>query len=127
MKIIAERHHVTKTEYNRCFEYENEPDCGYWFPCDENGNVSLSELSKEALQNYQDCINGKRNLIDGGICKNNFSYTEPAIGICDKCGKEVSLIDSYCGATECECGEWYNMCGQHLNPPEMWQEEIDYE
>jgi hypothetical protein len=47
---------------------------------------------------------------------------------CEQCGKEFKLQDHYCGACECpNCGEWYNLCGQHLNPPEQWEEPIDYD
>lgn len=43
-----------------------------------------------------------------------------AIGEC-KCGAEVPLMDQYMGACECPgCGQWYNLSGQELLPPEEW-------
>ena len=29
------------------------------------------------------------------------------------------------GAFECACGQWYNMFGQELNPPEDWEEPLE--
>ena len=125
MKIISERQRVETVEYQRCFE--SAPYCGYAFSCDENGNV-FPDLNEDALRNYQNCIDGKYpHLKDVGVRKCTHTYIEPAVGICDNCGREVRLEDEYCGAAECECGEWYTMNGQHINPPEMWEEPIDYE
>ena len=126
MKIISERHRESKTYYERCFEYA--PHCGYGFPCDEQGNVLFDEMTDCAIKNYHDCINGKYpEHIDIGVRKHTHTWTENAIGICDKCGKEVELYDEYCGACQCQCGQWYNMFGQEINPPSMWQEPIEPE
>lgn len=123
MKIISERQRVTRVEYSR--DFDDGKGAGYSFSCDKDGNLS-QDLSEESLKNYQDCIEGKHlNLYDIGIRKWENSYTDPAVGICEKCGKEVSLSDDYCSATECECGEWYTMNGQNIYPPEMWEEPIE--
>ena len=123
MKIISERHKVTKTWHELCFE--DQPYCGFGFPCDENGNVE--PLNPAAQQNYEDCMAGKYPHLHKFIRERNDTHTQPAIGICDKCKSEVQLVDEYCGATECECGEWYNLSGQSILPPEQWQEPIDSE
>ena len=50
-------------------------------------------------------------------------YREPAHGIC-RCGEEVTLIDEYMGSCQCEnCGQWYNLFGQELLPPNQWEED----
>ena len=46
---------------------------------------------------------------------------EPAIGICDACGKDVVLDHTM--TNTCECGAEYNLCGQRLAPREQWGEE----
>ena len=44
------------------------------------------------------------------------------IGKCE-CGNEVMLMDQHMGAAECpECGQWYNLFGQKLKPPEDWED-----
>lgn len=43
-------------------------------------------------------------------------------GICPRCGRRVYL-GGYMGMTECECGQWYNVFGQALKPPEDWDKE----
>ena len=127
MRIISERHRESKTDYERCFEYA--PYCGYGFPCDKHGNILFNEMTDCAIDNYKDCINGKHpELTDVGVRKNTHTWTEDAIGICDKCGAKVGLYDEYCGACQCEkCGQWYAMNGQQIYPPTMWEETIEPE
>lgn len=49
-------------------------------------------------------------------------YKPPAYGTCH-CGGTVELTDEYMGACECpNCGQWYNLFGQELLPPDMWEE-----
>ena len=126
MEIISERHKETEVWYERCFEYAY--NCGCGFPCDEQGNVLLDKMCPETIQNYNDCINGLRpDLKDMGARKYTHSYTENAKGICTHCGKEVELHNEYCGACQCECGQWYTVNGQEINPPSMWEEPIEPE
>lgn len=126
MKIINERERVTTVWYERCFE--SRPHCGFGFPCDENGNVWLDEMSEAAIANYNSCIAGEyTDLQDIGVRKYETTHIEPATGICDNCGSEIQLVDEYYGACECECGAWYNLFGQSINPPRMWEEPIDYD
>jgi hypothetical protein len=127
MKIISQRHKITSFYYKREF-MDKTNNFGFSFPCDEEGNLKIEPNNTRANENYDDCINGKHpDLIDKGIVKYESSYMKPSVGICDKCGKEVELTDQYCGACQCECGEWYNMFGQHLKPPENWEEPIESE
>lgn len=48
-------------------------------------------------------------------------------GICPCCGRRVCLggngFAPYMGLVECECGQWYNIFGQPLKPPEEWEKE----
>lgn len=120
MKIIRERNRVEKESFSR--QFMENPSCGFSFPCDEHGKL-LPDLSEAAIKNYNDCVNGKYpNLKDFGVVREIDSYIEPAVGICERCGKQVKLVNQYMGACECECGTWYNVFGQMLNSPDTWFE-----
>ena len=48
-------------------------------------------------------------------------------GICPQCGRRVYIGGSGCwasylGLTMCECGQWYNVFGEAIKPPEMWED-----
>lgn len=89
----------------------------------------LDKMQPEAIANYEDCINGLRpGYRDVGVRKMSHSWTANAIGICDICGADVELYDGYMGACQCpKCGQWYNMAGQQLVPPEQWEEPLEPE
>lgn len=39
----------------------------------------------------------------------------------------IDLWDEYLGACECpNCGRWYNIMGQELNPPSTWRDGDDW-
>lgn len=121
-KIIKKGERITKVYYERC--WHDKPNCGFGFPCDENGEVFISELEELGLKNYLACINGKfPHLKDRGAVRYEHSYWEPAILKCD-CGRELQLdscaIPDY---NRCECGRGYNNSGQELAPPSQWGEE----
>lgn len=128
MKIISERQRVETKEF--CMDYNyKDGDGGYSFECDSNGKILNAEHAERAKELDKD-----PNFEKGEFTNYSNSYMQPAIGICDKCGKEVRLIDQYMGACECECGQWYNMFGQQLKNPELWEnegndsgEEIDFD
>ena len=118
LKIIAERRAVEVVEYY--FEFTDEHGNGYSFPCDAYGELS-EKLSKEAEENYIWCQNHRDQFDTVGIRKHKYYYTEPAIGRCS-CGYRLQLINEYQGACECVCGQWYNLFGQELIPPEYWED-----
>lgn len=119
LRIKSERKRVEITEYS--LEYFVDETGGYSFPCDENGNVL--EMGPEALKNLEQCRQHPEKFIrPGHIRKDVHSYVEPAVGICS-CGEDVILEDEYMGACQCgKCGQWYNLFGQELLPPGLWEE-----
>lgn len=122
MKIISLRQRITITEYSR--DFTNDYGDGYCFPCDESGR--LLEMSDCAYSNYLACLAGKvKDVTDKGVVAQDRKWTEPAIGICPFCGKEVVLESTYMGACQCECGQWFNMYGQNLVPPQYWESDND--
>jgi hypothetical protein len=113
----------TVTEYNLVFDdgYNN----GYSFPCDENGNL-FDDLQPAAIENYQWCLEHPDKFVRfNKVIKYDYRVKEDAHGIC-YCGNLVYLYDEYYGACQCDqCGQWYNLSGQELLPPEEWQENFD--
>ena len=54
------------TEFHLAFDYTGEKDWGFSFPCDQNGVVD--ELTNPAaIQNYQDCLSGKLDVVNKGV------------------------------------------------------------
>lgn len=44
---------------------------------------------------------------------------------CPNCGKEVvTMGPGFDGAYECVCGQWVNLFGQALRPPQEWEEDF---
>lgn len=124
MEIISERHKEYGIKYERKFDFTEDKSSWLSFPCDKEGNL-LDNLSDEQLDEYNKCLNGEIKVIDKGISIDKWSWTENAVGICDNCKREVELWDEYYGACMCECGQWYSVNGQTLNPPNMWEEPIE--
>ena len=120
--IIRERHKEEQVEYNRQFTYVGEYfGNGFSFPCDENGNL-CDDLTDAAKENFAWCLAHPEKVVDNGVVRQVRSWTVPALFKCE-CGFEFYLTDEYMGACECPgCGQWYNLFGQELNDPSMWEE-----
>lgn len=121
MKIISERH----KEYGKAWELEfylveNNEVC-FAFPCDMSGDVI--DLNPAAQENYERCLALPEKYYPHKHLL-NWSWIEPAVGLC-ACGKEVALVSDYCGATQCECGQWYNVFGQALLPLDQWEDDYN--
>lgn len=119
----------TPSQYRTIIEYSKVFDDGhrngFSFPCDENGRV-FDDLNPAALKNYNWCLeNPERFVRFDKVVKESWTVRDDAHGTCH-CGNEVYLYDEYYGACQCgECGQWYNLSGQELLPPEDWQENLD--
>lgn len=117
----------TPEDYETIINYEITFDDGrnngYAFPCDENGNL-VGGLSDAAISNYQWCLNHPEEFERfNKIIRFERRVRNNARGICD-CGNEVELYNEYMGACQCEkCGQWYNLFGQKLMPPSMWEDD----
>lgn len=100
---------------------------GYWFPCDEHGNL-LSNVYDCAKTNYAYCMAHQDEFVRANqVITHRRRVREPATGTC-KCGDNIELKDQYYGACMCtSCGQWYNMFGQELLPPDEWGDELEYD
>lgn len=113
----------TVTEYRLVFD--NGRGNGYWFPCDKNGKV-FDDLNQAALKNHSWCLKNPDKFVRfNKVVKDFWAVRDDAHGTCHY-GNEVYLHDEYYGACQCDkCGQWYNLSGQELLPPEDWQENFD--
>ena len=121
IKIIRERKPETITECYIEFKYKDDPEAGFCFPAVAPGVPKFSEMPPEAIVNYTACLTDER-LTEAEFTTRTYTYMEPAVGKCS-CGKEVILDCSYEGATQCECGKWYNLFGQELRDPKYWDDD----
>ena len=106
--------------------YEDRQGNGYSFPCDKQGNILWEECSYPETVKKSLAVakakkwNGKNGEIVTIVSRNRY-------GICPRCGHRVYFGGSgwaaYMGMTVCDCGQWYNVFGQALNPPEDWEED----
>lgn len=118
MQIISRRERKTSISYTRYFERRNDHGAGFMFECNEKGE--LLKPSPTLLESFRECQDGTLDVIDRGIQERERSWTEPSIGRCEDCGREVALT----GFTNtCECGADYNMSGSRLAPRSQWGEE----
>lgn len=119
----------TETVTDYCLNFYSHSDGGYGFPCDEHGNVKKDDMQEIAVRNYEYCMANpdKFPYAWNEIEKRTRSYRNPASGTCH-CGERINLYNDYMGACECpNCGQWYNLFGEELLPPKMWEENIDEE
>ena len=95
---------------------------GFEFPCDKDGNVSLDKMSDAAIENYKYCMehSEKYSYAYNEIHEYRRWIKDNPYGTCH-CGERVELYDEYMGACQCQkCGQWYNLFGQELLPPDEW-------
>lgn len=121
MLIIRKRQSIVETNFERVFSLESDPGRMYGFDSDEKGEIDFSVLAVPALENARKLLKGEiPGYVDRGVISWTKRYTDPAVGRCDKCGREVVLS----GFTNtCLCGADYNMSGQSLAPRAQWGEE----
>lgn len=96
---------------------------GYWFPCDEHG-VLLPDVDDCAKANYAYCMSHQDEFVRANqVITHRRRVRVPSTGTC-KCGDNIELKDQYYGACMCtSCGQWYNLFGQELLPPDEWEED----
>lgn len=58
MKIIKQRQRCTDVSYALEYHWKDDPNAGFSFNCDEQGNIDRSKESKAARENYDNCVNG---------------------------------------------------------------------
>ena len=101
------------------YYYVNKPSARFCFPCNRNGTVEKLKMTKEALENYDNCSKGgdsKGRIVQGPMIASTSSIDIPAEGTCH-CGWQVVLNydDIKCDG----CDRHYNTLGQELIPPHL--------
>lgn len=118
LKNYVERKHVEVVEFT--VEFTDELGNGFSFPCNEFGE--LLPLNEYAQKNYDNAMQHPECFsVFNELNRRTRHHWEPATGTC-RCGEHIELYDQYMGACECpNCGQWYNMYGQELLPPQQWE------
>lgn len=118
LKIISERKRVTASK--KSLEFMIDPNGGLSFDLDENDKPIFN--CPEAKENYEYAVAHPEvyPYRYNEVVERSWTYTEPAKGKCH-CGETVELVNEYRGACQCgRCGQWYNLFGEELLPPEDW-------
>lgn len=113
----------TEVRFSLCFFFEK--NCGFAFPCDKDGNLFWDQMQEPAKKNYADCMAHPEDYpcAFNEVMRESWSYRVPNSGTCH-CGEKVNLTDDYMGACQCpNCGQWYNLFGDELLPPDAWEED----
>lgn len=99
---------------------------GFGFPCDENGNLP-PDLNPAAIANYHYALEHPEKFTRyNKVVRYTRRYKTNATGVC-ACGQMIELCNEYLGACACpNCGRWYNLFGQELNPPDTWASGDDW-
>lgn len=120
LKNLVQATYSTVEYYS--LNFDDGHNNGFGFPCNERGEL-LPELPDAARENYRFCMeNPERFKRFNKIEKHIQRVKNNAHGICE-CGNDVELRNDYMGACQCDkCGQWYNLFGQELLPPEQWEE-----
>lgn len=123
IKNYVRRHPEEIISYDLVFD--DGHNNGFAFPCSENG--TLLEMSQAAKDNYEFCMaNPEKFVRFNKVIKTRHRYMADASGTCN-CGETIPLMNEYMGACECPyCGQWWNIFGQELLPPDRWEEAIDF-
>jgi hypothetical protein len=121
---ISQSYTEETVEYHRAFDYPGRPGCGYWFPCDKDGNINVAELNPAGQENYQRAMAmvDASTIEDKGVEENRHSYRVPGTIRCDRCNKGVEIADSWLNTCE-HCGADYDGSGNMLAPRSHWGEE----
>lgn len=116
-----------RLEVSYGLRFFDDPEGGYEFPCDENGNVFVDKMSPAAKENYEYCLAhpDKYWYAFKKVKEYRRWVKDTPYGTCH-CGERVYLINKYMGACQCpRCGQWYNLFGEELLPPSEWGD-LDY-
>jgi hypothetical protein len=120
MQIIRKRQSVVMPNDERTFVLKSDPSRMFSFPCNEKGEIKFDLLSPQAIVSAETVVGNTTEYEDRGVKSWVVRWTEPAIGVCDCCGRHIELE----GFTNtCKCGAEYNSAGQRLAARSQWGEE----
>ena len=90
--IIKERTLLKFKDYSIEFRYKDDITAGFSFPATCHGDPDFSCMGPEMRANYEACLTDER-LTEGEFTKHEWTYVEPALGLCS-CGKEIVVLQS---------------------------------
>ncbi len=124
LEIIKHRQRVQHDEYYHDYRSVSNPNAGYSFPCNEDGELIIEQDNPGRKENYVRVWQDTANYNYLGVKHRVHTYVEPGEGKC-KCGRVVYLNNDYGHGIDCECGRIYNMSGQELAPRSQWDDRYD--
>lgn len=119
IKILQERRVEEVYSYFIEYRWRDDLGAGFWFDCNQDGDINFNDMSEAALENYEKCESGEYDVEYMGLQRSVNRIVHPRIGKCS-CGAEIELENF---TNRCKCGQYYNWCGQSLKDPEHWGEE----
>jgi hypothetical protein len=124
LKDIIRGEIETQTSYE--LVYDDGHGNGFGFPCNASGSVI--NLPPEAVANLAWCSEHPEKFIRAGeVVERRWNWRNPDRGACS-CGETVTLENQYYGACQCpKCGQWYNLFGEELLPPDQWDMDLNEE
>lgn len=100
--------------FSRSFSWKDDPNAGFGFKCDKDGNIKREELHPLSQANLDFCIaDAGKTLIDNGVEDYSYIIRHPVVRRC-KCGRELEMYGDSMGEVGCDCGRVYNIFGQEL-------------
>lgn len=118
MNIVKQSKRVYEKEYQMNWNWKDDPDAGFSFPCDKEGNILTHEMQPAGLENLRKCRAGEHDVFGPILDSIERSWWECAEGECE-CGGRVYLQMSLTNTCD-GCGREYNSSGQLLAPRNQW-------
>lgn len=120
IKILQERRVEEVYSYFIEYRWRDDQGAGFWFDCNQDGDINFNEMSEAAMENYEKCESGEYDVEYLGLQRIVDRIVHPRIGQCS-CGEEVRLeyFTNHCD----KCGQYYSSHGQALKDPKYWGEE----
>lgn len=113
MRIISHGHTRTITKYYLFYKWKDRCATGFSFPCEEDGELKMNEMSKLDHTIYAACEFGEYSTqVDYVGVISDISFERiPAVGECF-CNEPVVLLN---GKNRCSnCGAVYNQLGEQV-------------
>lgn len=111
-----------EVEVERKLDYLDKDGCGFSFDLDENRKPILE--SEAARESYEWCEQHRDEFDSIESYTRRRRIYIPPLATCE-CGCEFYITGRYYGATQCDCGRWYNQSGSELYEPGAWEENLD--
>lgn len=98
-------------EYRLTFHFRGNPNAGFGFPCDADGNLRWRDMPNAARINYRKCVEREHNVFGPHVEALRSEYVEPGEMRCP-CGTVHPFL--FGEDVACDCGLSFNSAGQEI-------------